>query len=171
MLGPIGNPSYKEYVADIHNSGKHLLNVINEILDLSRIEAGRQELQEESIRLAHVVEEAHHMVQLKAKNKGINIVSQFEDNLPLIWADERAVRQITLNLLSNALKFTPTGGTIWLKVGWTQFRRPVHGGQGHRPGHTRGRNSDRAFRLRPGLDRHQERRTGHRARPADRAGA
>ncbi len=107
VLGPVGNPAYKEYVNDIHNSGKHLLNVINEILDLSRIEAGRQELQEESIRLVHVVEEAHHMVQLKAKNKGITIVSQYEDNLPLIWADERAVRQITLNLLSNALKFTP----------------------------------------------------------------
>ncbi len=119
VLGPVGNPAYKEYVNDIHNSGNHLLNVINEILDLSRIEAGRQELQEESIRLVHVVEEAHHMVQLKAKNKGITIVSQYEDNLPLIWADERAVRQITLNLLSNALKFTPTGGTIWLKVGWT----------------------------------------------------
>ncbi len=119
VLGPVGNPSYKEYVTDIHNSGQHLLNVINEILDLSRIEAGRQELQEESIRLAYVVEEACHMVQLRAKNKGINIVQQFEDNLPLIWADERAVRQITLNLLSNALKFTPTAGTIWLKVGWT----------------------------------------------------
>jgi two-component system cell cycle sensor histidine kinase PleC len=119
VLGPIGNPSYKEYVTDINNSGKHLLNVINEILDLSRIEAGRQELQEESIRLAYVVEEAHHMVQLKAKSKGIAIISQFEENLPLIWADERAVRQITLNLLSNALKFTPNGGTIWLKVGWT----------------------------------------------------
>jgi two-component system cell cycle sensor histidine kinase PleC len=119
VLGPIENPSYKEYVNDIHNSGKHLLNVINEILDLSRIEAGRQELQEESIRLGHVVEEACHMVQLRAKNKGLTIVQQFEDNLPMIWADERAVRQITLNLLSNAIKFTPSGGTIWLKVGWT----------------------------------------------------
>ena len=119
VLGPVGNASYKGYINDINSSGKHLLNVINEILDLSRIEAGRQELQEESIRLAHVVEEAWHMVQLKAKNKGINVISQFEDNLPLIWADERAVRQITLNLLSNALKFTPNGGTIWLKVGWT----------------------------------------------------
>ncbi len=119
VLGPVGNPSYKEYVTDIHNSGQHLLNVINEILDLSRIEAGRQELQEESIRLAYVVEEACHMVQLRAKNKNINMIQQFEDNLPLIWADERAVRQITLNLLSNALKFTPSGGTIWLKVGWT----------------------------------------------------
>lgn len=59
------------------------------------------------------------MVQMKAKNKGINLICQFEEHLPLIWADERAVRQIALNLLSNALKFTPTGGSIWLKVGWT----------------------------------------------------
>jgi two-component system, cell cycle sensor histidine kinase PleC len=84
VLGPISNPTYKEYVTDIHNSGNHLLNVINEILDLSRIEAGRHELQEEPI-----------------------------------WADERSVRQITLNLLSNALKFTPSGGNVWVKVGWT----------------------------------------------------
>jgi two-component system cell cycle sensor histidine kinase PleC len=59
------------------------------------------------------------MLQLKAKNKGISILLQFQDGLPQIWADERAVRQIVLNLLSNALKFTPSGGTIWIKVGWT----------------------------------------------------
>ncbi|MFZ1816190.1 MAG: HAMP domain-containing sensor histidine kinase [Rhizobiaceae bacterium] len=119
VLGPIGNETYKDYINDIHNSGKHLLNVINEILDLSRIEAGRQTLEEEAVRLAHVVDDAHHMVQIKAKSKNINIVCQYEDQLPQIWADERAVRQIALNLLSNALKFTPTGGTIWIKVGWT----------------------------------------------------
>jgi two-component system cell cycle sensor histidine kinase PleC len=119
VLGPIKNETYKEYVTDIHNSGKHLLNVINEILDLSRIEAGRHELQEEPIRLVHVVSEAIHMVQLRAKNKGIILSSHYEDNLPQIWADERSVRQITLNLLSNALKFTPSGGNVWVKVGWT----------------------------------------------------
>jgi two-component system, cell cycle sensor histidine kinase PleC len=119
VLGPINNPTYKEYVTDIHNSGNHLLNVINEILDLSRIEAGRHELQEEPIRLVHVVSEAIHMVQLRAKNKGIVLTTQFEENLPQIWADERSVRQITLNLLSNALKFTPSGGNVWVKVGWT----------------------------------------------------
>ncbi|MEC9344168.1 MAG: HAMP domain-containing sensor histidine kinase [Pseudomonadota bacterium] len=119
VLGPIDNDSYKEYIADIHTSGEHLLNVINEILDLSRIEAGRHQLNEEAIRLVNVVDDAFHMVQIKAKAKDINIVTQYEDNLPLIWADEKAVRQVTLNLLSNALKFTPQGGTIWLKVGWT----------------------------------------------------
>ncbi len=118
-LGPIGNATYKDYVSDIHNSGKHLLNVINEILDLSRIEAGKQELREEAIRLAYVVEDAYHMVQIKAKTKNIAIVPQFQEDLPQIWADERAVRQVALNLLSNALKFTPPGGTITIKVGWT----------------------------------------------------
>ncbi|MGI9400779.1 MAG: sensor histidine kinase [Rhizobiaceae bacterium] len=119
VLGPIGNDTYKDYVNDINKSGMHLLNVINEILDLSRIEAGRQELVEEAIRLDHVVDEAIAMLQLKAKNKGISIQTQFQDALPQIWADERAVRQITLNLVSNALKFAPTGGAIWVKVGWT----------------------------------------------------
>ncbi len=119
VMGPVGNESYKEYIADINNSGQHLLNVINEILDLSRIEAGRHQLQEEAIRLVNVVDDAFHMVQMKAKAKDISIVTQYEENLPLIWADEKAVRQITLNLLSNALKFTPQGGTIWLKAGWT----------------------------------------------------
>ncbi|GIL00130.1 MAG: two-component sensor histidine kinase [Alphaproteobacteria bacterium] len=119
VLGPIGNESYKEYVSDIHNSGQHLLNVINEILDLSRIEAGRYELNEEALRLAHVVDEACHMIQLKARAKNIAVVTQYEEDLPRIWADERAVRQVALNLLSNALKFTPPGGTIWVKVGWT----------------------------------------------------
>ncbi|ODN69127.1 sensor histidine kinase [Methylobrevis pamukkalensis] len=119
VFGPIGNPNYKEYVGDIHSSGEHLLNLINEILDLSRIEAGRYKLNEEVVTLAHVVEDCHHLVKLRAKNKNITIHEQFETGLPKIWADERAVRQIVLNLLSNAVKFTPNGGDIVLKLGWT----------------------------------------------------
>jgi len=119
VLGPVGNDTYKGYVDDIHSSGNHLLNVINEILDLSRIEAGRQELQEEAIRLSHVVDDAIHMVDLKAKNKNITLTSDFENDMPQIWADEKAIRQIALNLLSNALKFTPPGGRIAVRVGWT----------------------------------------------------
>lgn len=118
-LGPMQNDTYKEYAGDIHSSGDHLLNVINEILDLSRIEAGRQELAESAILLTHVVEEARNMTLLKAKNKGITIAVHTEPNLPQIWADERAVRQITLNLLANAVKFTPTDGMIEIKAGWT----------------------------------------------------
>jgi two-component system cell cycle sensor histidine kinase PleC len=119
ILGPIGNPTYKEYAADIHASGQHLLNLINEILDLSRIEAGRFELKEESVNLAYSVEDCTHLVALRAKTKGVTIKEQFEEGMPTIWADERAVRQIALNLLSNAIKFTPAGGTIYVKVGWT----------------------------------------------------
>jgi two-component system cell cycle sensor histidine kinase PleC len=110
---------YKEYSADIHNSGVHLLNLINEILDLSRIEAGRYELNEEAVSLVHVVADCHHLLKLRASSRNITIHEVFEHGMPRIWGDERASRQIVLNLLSNAIKFTPQGGEIWLKVGWT----------------------------------------------------
>ncbi len=112
-------PAYREYSNDIHDSGMHLLNLINEILDLSRIEAGRYELNEEPVLLASVVEECRHMMALRAKAKGQTVHDMVDMTLPRLWADERALRQIVLNLLSNAVKFTPPGGEIWLKVGWT----------------------------------------------------
>ena len=119
VFGEHAVPAYKEYSADIHNSGVHLLGLINEILDLSRIEAGRYELNEEAVSLAGIVEDCHHLLKLRATNRGITIHEMFEADMPRLWADERAIRQICLNLLSNAIKFTPQGGEIWLKVGWT----------------------------------------------------
>jgi two-component system cell cycle sensor histidine kinase PleC len=119
IFGAHAVPAYKDYSDDIHSSGQHLLGLINEILDLSRIEAGRYELNEEAVPLAAVVEDCHHLLKLRAKNRGITIHEAFEANLPRVWADERAIRQIALNLLSNAIKFTPQGGEIWIKVGWT----------------------------------------------------
>lgn len=119
VFGPHATPTYKEYAGDIHASGVHLLNLINEILDLSRIEAGRYELNEEPVALVAIAEDCHHLLNLRAKNRGITIHEAFEPNLPRLWADERAVRQICLNLLSNAIKFTPQGGEVWLKAGWT----------------------------------------------------
>jgi two-component system, cell cycle sensor histidine kinase PleC len=119
VFGPHSVPTYKDYAIDIHNSGVHLLNLINEILDLSRIEAGRYELNEEAVSLAAVVAECHHLLKLRASNRGITIHELFEPDMPRLWADERALRQVCLNLLSNAIKFTPQGGEIWLKVGWT----------------------------------------------------
>jgi signal transduction histidine kinase len=145
---------YKEYSADIHNSGVHLLNLINEILDLSRIEAGRYELNEEAVSLVHVVADCHHLLKLRATSRGIAIHEVFEQGMPRIWGDERAMRQIVLNLLSNSIKFTPQGGEIWLKAGWTASGR--------------GRNPDRACLLRPGLQLDQVGGTGRRSRPADR---
>ncbi len=119
LLGPLENATYKGYVADIHDSGRHLLNLINEILDLSRIEAGRYALNEEAVTLPYIVEDCAHMMNLRARNKGVTLEEHYEDLMPKIWGDERAIRQITLNILSNAVKFTPSGGTIIIKAGWT----------------------------------------------------
>ncbi len=124
VLGPLNNPTYKEYTIDIHRSGEHLLNLINEILDLSRIEAGKYELSEEAVNLVEIAEDCIGMVQLRARGKNITISEQFEQGMPSVWIDEKAMRQVTLNLLSNAVKFTPAGGEITVKSGWT-----VGGGQ------------------------------------------
>lgn len=119
VMGPLNNPTYKEYTGDIHRSGQHLLNLINEILDLSRIEAGRYELSEEAISLLDIAEDCIGMVQLRARGKNISISEQFEPELPAVWADEKSIRQVVLNLLSNAVKFTPQSGEVTVKVGWT----------------------------------------------------
>jgi two-component system cell cycle sensor histidine kinase PleC len=119
VLGPMSNPTYRDYANDIHASGEHLLDLINEILDLSRIEAGRYQLNEEPLNAVSVVEECCHLMELKARTKDIRIVQNFEPHMPRLFADERALRQITLNLLSNAVKFVPTGGEVEVRVGWT----------------------------------------------------
>jgi len=124
LLGPHSNPTYTEYASDIHQSGQHLLNLINEILDISRIEAGRYELHESPITLTDVAEDCDRLMRLRAENKGLRIVEDFDPALAQLWADERAIRQICLNLLSNAIKFTPAGGIITVAVG-----RTVLGGQ------------------------------------------
>ena len=120
VMGPIGTPVYKEYSGNIHDSGRHLLHLINEILDLSRIEAGKYELSEERIRLSDVTEDCHRLLKLKANAKGLEMIESVSDDLPLVWADQRAMRQICLNLMSNALKFTPKGGKITVTVEMTR---------------------------------------------------
>jgi len=121
ILGPHSTPTYKEYANDINQSGQHLLNLINEILDISRIEAGRYELNESAVDIAKVVADCYRLMRLRAEAKGLKIVELFEPGLPELWADERAMRQICLNLLSNAVKFTPTEGTVTLSVGSTSL--------------------------------------------------
>ena len=116
VLGPIGNDLYREYAGNIYTSGNHLLQLINEILDLSRIEAGRYDLHEETIRLTDIAEDCQRLVKIRAEAKGLQLVEDFEDDLAQVWADPRALRQIVLNLLSNALKFTPKGGRVTLSV-------------------------------------------------------
>jgi two-component system cell cycle sensor histidine kinase PleC len=119
VFGEHSSDNYREYSSDIHSSGQHLLTLINEILDLSRIEAGRYELKEEALELAFIIDDCQHMMSLRSKAKEQNVKAIVDPSLPRIWADERAVRQIVLNILSNAVKFTPPGGNIVIKAGWT----------------------------------------------------
>ena len=116
LLGPHSVPQYKEYAGDIHSSGQHLLNLINELLDLSRIEAGKYELNEEVVSLIDIAEDCRRMMEIRAKAKGIELSVSYGNNLPRLWGDERAIRQVVLNLLSNAIKFTPQSGKVALMV-------------------------------------------------------
>ncbi len=117
MFGPMTVPVYKNYADDIHHSGHYLLALINDILDLSRIEAGRREINEEPLSVLVAVEEANHLLLLKAAEKKIDVEVHVPDNLPKLMADKRAVNQIIINLLSNAIKFTPAGGKIQIGSG------------------------------------------------------
>lgn len=114
VLGPMNNPLYREYSKSIHDSGTHLLNLINEILDLSRIEAGRYDLSEEAVLISDVAEDCYRLLKLRVQAKGLEVIERYEEGLPPVWADQKAIRQICLNLMSNALKFTPRGGSIVL---------------------------------------------------------
>jgi PAS domain S-box-containing protein len=111
-LGPIGDRKYAEYATDIHSSGEYLLSLVNDLLDISTIEAGKTSLVKEQMEVAEVIAESLHMVSDKAAENSIELVATETGPLPLLFADRRAIRQILLNLLTNALKFTPEGGTV-----------------------------------------------------------
>ncbi len=116
LLGPIGTPKYLDYVADIHLSGNHLLEVINDILDLSKVESGHFELLEKSVDLERVLTSALRLLGDKATRGNLSVVKRLPEPRPMVRADERALKQILLNLLSNSVKFTPPGGTIEVAV-------------------------------------------------------
>jgi two-component system, cell cycle sensor histidine kinase PleC len=111
VMGPNHQPLYKSYAADIHASGSHLLGLINDILDLSKIEAGKFELNESVIDIHDIVEGTKRIISLKAAQKGVTLINEIPQGL-MIFADASAMRQVSLNLASNALKFTPRGGSI-----------------------------------------------------------
>lgn len=112
LYGPLGDPRYKGYADDILMSGQHLLDMINDILDMAKIEAGKMSIQRQILDPVEPVDAAIRMIRRKAEDAGINLIFDFEDNLPEIGADHRAIRQMVLNLLSNAIKFTDRGGRI-----------------------------------------------------------
>jgi len=111
MFGDI-NEKQTEYLQDILESGRHLLSLINDILDLSKIEAGRMELELSDFHLPSAIENALILVRERASRRGIRLGSTIDERLGAIGGDERKVKQVLLNLLSNALKFTPEGGRI-----------------------------------------------------------
>ena len=112
MFGPVGDERYTGYAADIRSSGLHLLSLINDILDLSKVEANSFELVEEALDVRALVDETMHLVEAKAKAGGIRLISGLQPNLPALFADKRAFKQVILNLLSNAVKFTPPSGHV-----------------------------------------------------------
>jgi len=113
IFGPLGSPKYQEYTTDIRSSGQHLLELINDILDMSKIEAGRMTLEMQNIDLAPVVTESLRLVSGRADIASVRIHNSVT-SLPGIDADKRAIKQVLLNLLSNAIKFTPAGGEIFV---------------------------------------------------------
>ncbi len=115
LFGPLGSPKYGEYCQDINASGNFLLNVINDVLDMARIEAGRMTLDMEPLRLDEIVDDAARVMSPEASTRKVTIESDLEDGLALN-ADRRAVKQMVLNLLSNAVKFTPENGHIGIRA-------------------------------------------------------
>jgi two-component system cell cycle sensor histidine kinase PleC len=112
IMGPLGDRRYHEYAKDIHDAGSHLLDIISDILDMSKIEAGHFDLDAQWIDVADPVGETLRLIGARARDGGLTISREIEPNLPPLYADLRSVKQILLNLLGNAIKFTPAGGKV-----------------------------------------------------------
>jgi signal transduction histidine kinase len=112
FFGPVGIAQYASYAADIHRSGEHLLALINDILDLSKVEAGRFEIVEQDFALVETIDEAKRLLEIRAQKAGLVMSSEIAGDVARIYADRKLVSQALLNLLSNAVKFTPAGGKV-----------------------------------------------------------
>jgi signal transduction histidine kinase len=124
MFGDL-NDKQDEYLKDIYASGQHLLSLINDILDLSKIEAGRMELEAADFDLPGAIDNALILVRERATRRGITLGRHLDEGLGTIHGDERKVKQVLLNLLSNALKFTPEGGRIDVRAALHEGRAEV----------------------------------------------
>ncbi len=116
-FGKLENDRQREYVGLIHQSGAHLLSVVNAMLDMSKIEAGRYELTLEPFAIAETISHCENMLSLQAKTRGVTLTSRLGRSLGEVVADERAVRQVLINLVGNAIKFTEAGGAVTIDAG------------------------------------------------------
>ncbi len=112
LFGPLANSTYKDYAGDIHNSGQYLMGLINDILDISRIEAGRRDIREEPFQILEAMEHAARLTEIAAAEKEITVAFDIQPGTPKVMCDVRAVNQVLINLLTNAIKFTPKGGMV-----------------------------------------------------------
>lgn len=112
LFGPVGVEQYKQYADDIYDSGAHLLAIINDILDLSKVEAGKFDLNETEVQVPELCRSVIHIVKGRADDAGITLVKRIPEDPPYLLADPRSLKQMLLNLMSNAIKFTSSGGTV-----------------------------------------------------------
>jgi signal transduction histidine kinase len=116
LMGPIGTPRYVDYVNDIHCTASHLLEIINQILEFSRVEAGQLRLQERPVDLKTVIRACVRIIGERARNAGVDITVEIARDLPIVHADEQLMNQMLINLLTNAVKFTPKGGRATIRA-------------------------------------------------------
>ncbi len=116
LFGPIGNDKYLEYIKDVHSSSLHLLSIINDVLDMSKIEAGKLELTKQAVVLQEVIADVIRIVRERASSRDIELVFDATAQPVVVWGDERAMKQIFLNLLSNAIKFSEESGKVQIRV-------------------------------------------------------
>ncbi|MEQ8268123.1 MAG: HAMP domain-containing sensor histidine kinase [Parvibaculum sp.] len=117
MFGPVGQTKYVDYATDIRSSGAHLLSIINDILDISKAEAGKLQLEEEPIDPVEALNRTMRMFRQRASELGVDLTFRVRDDIPWIIADPRLFNQVAINLTSNALKFTPENGHVWVELG------------------------------------------------------
>ena len=115
-LGPVQNDHYLEYLGDIKFSAQHLLQIINDVLDMSKIEAGKMPLDEENINVAGLLDSVCRLLKAKSDEHNINVILKVDEGLPILRGDERLIRQVFLNLLSNAVKFSRPNGNVVISV-------------------------------------------------------
>ncbi len=112
ILGPLNNEQYRGYATDIHESGMHLLQIVDDILDLSKAAAGKLELHEDVFDLRDTIHSVRQLVSARIRDGGLSDAVELPSDLPLLRADERKTKQVLINLVINAVKFTPSGGHI-----------------------------------------------------------